>query len=252
MSLRIEPRRDGAVLHLTLDAPKANVLDMAMMQAIEGALDAYVQPGLKAIVFEGEGRHFSTGASVPEHTREHAPKMLAKFHAMFRRLADISVPTCALVRGWCLGGGLELASWCTWIGAATDARFGQPEVKLAVFPPMASILLPWRIGGGNAVDLCVTGRTIDAPTALRMGLVTAIADDPAEWWQAFYEEHLAPASGAALRFAERAARAGLLRALDERLPEIERFYIEELMATHDANEGIAAFMDKRAPQFRHA
>ncbi len=139
MSVSSEVIKDGGVLHLTLDAPKANILDAAMLGGIVEALEANVDAGTKLIVFEGAGRHFSFGASVEEHTAENARGMLEQFHGLFRRLAELAVPTVAVIRGQCLGGGLELASWCTWIVASPEAKLGQPEIKLAVFPPMASV-----------------------------------------------------------------------------------------------------------------
>lgn len=247
----VELREGGAWLHLFLNAPKANILDAKMLGALDAALDAHAGPQVKAIVFEGRGPHFSFGASVQEHVREQAPAMLAKFHGLFRKLGRLAIPTAALVRGQCLGGGLELASWCTWVVASPDAKLGQPEIKLAVFPPMASLVLPWRAGGAAALDLCVSGRTVTAAEAHRLGVVTAVADDPSAWWNAFYAEHLAGASASSLRFAERAARGALLESMETRLPALERLYLDELMATHDANEGIGAFLARRAPAFRH-
>ena len=177
--------------------------------------------------------------------------MLDRFHALFRLLAKRAIPTAAIVRGRCLGGGLELASYCTWLVASPDARLGQPEIKLAVFPPMASLILPWRIGAGHALDLCVSGRTITAEEALRMGLVTAVANDPRGWFEDFFEAHLAKGSAASLRFAERAVRDALTVALETRLPALERLYLDELMKTRDANEGIRAFMAKEHPVYEH-
>lgn len=133
-----DKREGGAVLRIVLDAPKANILDSAMIRAIGGALEADVEAGTKLIVFEGAGKHFCFGASVEEHRRDAAPAMLAAFHGLFRQLARLAVPTCAIVRGQCLGGGLELAAYCTFLVATPEARLGQPEIKLAVFPPMAS------------------------------------------------------------------------------------------------------------------
>ena len=267
MSVIAELRHEGATLHLTLNAPKANILDLDMMGAIQAALDAHVGDSardpkgkaLRALVFEGAGAHFSMGASVEEHTAERAGDMLNGFHALFRRLSKLAIPTVALVRGYCLGGGMELASWCTWIAAAPGSKFGQPEINLAVFPPMASVLLPWRLGGGHAMDLCISGRIVDAAEAHRMGLVTAVTDDLASWWENFYATHLAKKSAIALRFAERAVRRGLeeligannAKRTDERLDWLERLYRGELMQTHDANEGIAAFIEKREPAFSH-
>ncbi len=243
--IRVET--EGKALRLVLDAPKANVLDAAMISALQGALEQ-VTPSTRLIVIEGEGAHFSFGASVAEHQREQAPAMLATFHQLFRSLAACAVPTVAVVRGQCLGGGLELASWCTWIVASPEARFGQPEVQLSVFPPMASVLLPWRIGGGAALDLCVGGARIDASEALRLGLVSAVSEDPEGWWRARLKT-LERSSAVGLRYAERAARITLMAQLDTHLGALERLYLDELMATHDANEGIAAFLNKRPPEY---
>jgi cyclohexa-1,5-dienecarbonyl-CoA hydratase len=248
--LLAERREDGAVLHLTLDAPKANVLDAAMLGAIADALGEHGRdPRLRAIAFEGAGKHFSFGASIPEHLAARAPAMLETFHAVFRRLLELAVPTAAIVRGMCLGGGLELAAFCSWIFASSDAKLGQPEIKLAVFPPMASVLLPWRVGGGAAVDLCVAGRTISADEAHRRGLVHSVSDDPAASWLAHFRTELAPLSASSMRFAERAARLDLAHRLERDLPVLERLYLDELMTTRDATEGLAAYLDKRKPEW---
>jgi len=246
--IRITPRFDGAVLHLLLDRPKANILDAAMIGALHQAISE-AGPEVKLLVFEGAGRHFCFGASVEEHQAEQAPAMLDAFHGLFHLLAERAIPTCAVVRGQCLGGGLELASWCTWIVASPEAKFGQPESKLAVFPPMASLLLPWRVGGATALDLCVSGRSISAKQAFRIGLITTLVDDPTAWWEARYTEHLSAMSASSLRFTERAARIELVHQLHTHLPMLEQLYIEELMATPDANEGIAAFLERRTPEY---
>ncbi|MEZ4253683.1 MAG: enoyl-CoA hydratase/isomerase family protein, partial [Polyangiales bacterium] len=235
------------------DAPKANVLDAAMIGALHRAFDAArAVPELKALVITAEGRHFSFGASVEEHLPEHAAAMLRDFHAMFRALFELSLPSFAAVRGACLGGGLELASACSWIVAHPEASFAQPEIRLGVFPPMATVLLAWRLGAGVALDLCVSGRSVGALEAQRIGLVHAIVDDPREAARAFFEENLAPLSASSLRFAERAVRASLRERLDRELPELERLYLDELMKTPDAVEGLQAFLAKRAPQWNHA
>ncbi len=238
--------RDGRVLHLKIGGSKGNVIDSAVMDGIVQAVGA-AGPEVKAVVFRGAGRHFSFGASVPEHRRDEAPEMLRRFHGMFRTLAELAIPTCALVDGQCLGGGLELAAWCTWVAATPAAKLGQPEIRLAVFPPMASLVLPWRAGGGAALDLCVSGRVVGAEEALRLGVVDAVTDDLDAWWDAHYEAHLADRSASSIRYAERAVRMGLNDAMKETLPGLERLYLGELMATHDANEGIEAFIERRTP-----
>jgi cyclohexa-1,5-dienecarbonyl-CoA hydratase len=246
----VEKRHSGQLLHLTLNAPKANVLDAAMIAGIDAAVKEHgPSPNLKAIAFEGAGKHFSFGASVEEHQADRVAEMLGSFHGMFRTLAATALPTFAIVRGQCLGGGLELASYCSWIFAGAGAKLGQPEIKLAVFPPMASLLLPWRIGGGAAADLCVSGRSVDAAEAFRMGLVHDVSDDPAAACEKFFVEHLGGLSASSVRYAERAVRIPLARRFETDLPAIEKLYLDELMKTHDANEGIAAFLDKRKPAF---
>ncbi len=249
MTIETHRELDGAALRIVLAAPKANVLDAAMIGAIRRALAEDVDRHTRLLVFEGAGKHFSFGASVAEHTKEEAPAMLEAFHGLFRQLDDLSVPTCAVVRGRCLGGGLELASWCSWVVATPDAVLGQPEIALAVFPPMASLLLPWRASGATALDLCVSGRSVTADEALRLGVVDAVSEDPDAWWRERAKPLLAT-SATSLRFAERAARSTLRRQLNEELPGLEDHYLRELMATHDANEGIAAFLERRKPDYR--
>jgi len=248
--IRVDRPFDGAVLHIVLDQPKGNVLSSAMIGAISEALSVEVTKETRLVVFEGEGKHFCFGASVEEHQAAQAQSMLTAFHGLFRQLAELAVPTCAVVRGQCLGGGLELASWCSWIVASPDAKFGQPEIQLAVFPPMASILLPWRAGGQAALDLCVSGRSLSAEEAVRMGIVNAVTEDPESWWMAM-AERLVKTSASSLRYAERAVRGPLMLRLERDVPELERLYVDELMKTHDANEGIAAFLERRSPEYRH-
>ncbi len=247
-----EVRMQGAELRITLNRPKANILDAKMIAAIQAALERDVNERTALIVFEGQGDHFCFGASVEEHRAEQAGAMLESFHALFKTLATLGVPTCAIVRGQCLGGGLELASWCTWIIAEPGATLGQPEIKLAVFPPMASILLPWRCGGAQGLDLCVSGRSISAERALEIGLVNVVTDDPEAWLKSHVGESLARTSASSLRFAEKAARIGLMHDIEHSLPKLERLYLHELMATDDANEGITAFIERRKPTFKHS
>ncbi|MFO0592518.1 MAG: enoyl-CoA hydratase-related protein [Polyangiaceae bacterium] len=239
----------GQLLKIQLNAPKGNVLDTQMIEAVTASLTRHDSASLKAVIFEGAGSHFSFGASVPEHQKSQVRKMLPTFHDLFRLLLKMGVPTFAAVRGQCLGGGLELAGYCSWIMASPTAMFGQPEIKLAVFPPMASLLLPWRLGGARGMDLCVSGRSVNAEEAHRMGLVHSISEDPVAAAIQFAREHLLGSSGSSLRFADRAARLGLARQFIEALPALEELYLDELMETHDANEGITAFLERRKPVY---
>jgi len=236
------------ILTVTLDAPKANVLDQQMMtEIIQIVSDKATNPTVKALVFQGEGPHFSFGASVQEHQKEFVADMLKLFHKMMRLLIETSKPMFALVRGNCLGGGLELAALCHWIFASEDAMFGQPEINLAVFPPVASLILPHRIGQSHADDLVVSGRTIDAQTALRMGLVHTVSAQPDSDLEAFISKHILPKSRTALEFAARTSRYEMTQAFLRHIEELEKIYVEELMQTDDANEGIRAFLEKRKP-----
>jgi cyclohexa-1,5-dienecarbonyl-CoA hydratase len=250
--IRAEQMLGGQALRVVLDAPKANVLDAAMMGELNALLDGLKdRPELKLLCFTGAGDHFSFGASVAEHVRDKAPDMLRAFHGMFLRLADLAIPTAAVVRGQCLGGGMELALFCNRVVAHPGATFGQPEIQLAVLAPVASVILPLRVGQARADDVLLTGRSIRAPEAAAMGLVDEVADDPLAALEAWAEREIAPKSAVALRFAERASRFGFHRALRDHLPAIERMYLDDLMATHDANEGLAAFLEKRRPAWEH-
>jgi cyclohexa-1,5-dienecarbonyl-CoA hydratase len=207
---------------------------------------------LKAIVIEGEGPHFSFGASVEEHLPGKFEPMLRGFHGLFDQMLESSVMTLAAVRGQCLGGGLELAGFCHRVFASADAKLGQPEIVLGVFAPVASVALIERVGRGCAEDLCLSGRSITAEEAARIGLVDEIATDPAEAALAYAREHLLPRSASSLRLAVRAARAGFAERFRKDLADVERLYIETLMSTSDAVEGLEAFLEKRSPSWSDA
>ena len=244
--LHVELEKDGALLRLRLSRPKANIVDAAMIGALRAALGEHLTDArLRAVLLEAEGPHFSFGASVEEHLPGSAAAMLRELHALILQLVGSPVPVLVAVRGQCLGGGLELAAAGHLIFAAPGAMFGQPEIKLAVFAPAASCLLPEKIGPSRAEDLLFSGRSIGAEEAHRIGLVNAVADDPSQAALAYFEEHLAPRSASSLRLAVRAARYDLVYRIRRKLAEVERLYLEELMATRDAVEGLTAFIGKR-------
>jgi cyclohexa-1,5-dienecarbonyl-CoA hydratase len=246
--VRLEVTDDGALWRVFLAKPKANILDRHMSEALTAVFArAQESPALRAIVLEGDGPHFSFGASVQEHLPEHCEAMLRTFHGLFRAMLQASVPTLAAVRGQCLGGGLELVAFCNRVFASADARLGQPEIMLGVFAPVASLLLPERMGRGGAEDLLLTGRTINAGEALQLGLVDEIAEDPAQAALAYARAHLVPRSASSLRFAVRGARAEFTRSFLAGLERVEYLYLHELMRTADASEGLNAFIEKRSP-----
>lgn len=256
----IEARLDagGGVLWLILDQPKGNVLTMEMVGELAAALDEYREAReLRLVVLRGAGGQFSFGASVEEHKKEQAPAMLASFHRFIRQLAAYPVPTAALVEGNCLGGGFEVAIACHFLFATAGARFACPEIKLGVFPPVLAAIGARRLGGALSERLLLTGAELEAADAERWGVLTALFDagvDPAAALLAWYERRLQPLSAFALRQATAAARraSGFLDELDRALAASEKLYVEEVLASHDGNEGVEAFLAKRPPQWRNA
>lgn len=244
--------REGALMRVRLAAPKANLLDARMIAAVHAALDAHRgNAGLRGLLVDHEGPHFSFGASVEEHLPAQCEQMLKALHALVRAMQAWPMPILVTVRGQCLGGGLEFACAGGPLFAAPDAKFGQPEIRLGVFAPAASCLLPGRIGQQRAEDLLISGRSIDAATALAWGLVQQVADDPVAAALAYFDEHLAPKSAAAVAYAMQAVRMPAVEALELRIAEVERLYLRELMRSHDAVEGLQAFLDKRPPKWEH-
>ncbi|MBK8977422.1 MAG: cyclohexa-1,5-dienecarbonyl-CoA hydratase [Planctomycetes bacterium] len=244
---------DGAIWRVALAVPKANVIDARMTAALTDVfVGAASSPRLAVIVLTHEGPHFSFGASVQEHLPERVGSMLATFHGLFAKIAAAGVPVFAAVRGQCLGGGLELAAFCHRLFVAPDAMLGQPEIRLGVIAPVASALLPERMGRGAADDVLLAGRPLGAAEAVASGLADCLAEDPEAAALAHAREALLGHSASSLRFAVRAARAGFDARFFETLRRLERLYLDELMQTADAAEGITAFLEKRTPQWRHA
>ncbi|MCE7937278.1 enoyl-CoA hydratase [bacterium] len=248
-------RPDDPVAWLWLNRPPLNILHIAMLEEIDAALAASATDhGIKAIVVgAAEGcRAFSAGVDVADHTANRVASMLTVFHRACLRLRDAAVPTIAFVDGAALGGGCELALACDLVVATPRARFGQPEIKLAAFAPVASVLLAEAIGTKRAADWLLTGRTLTAEDAAAAGLVSRLLPDvdPKPALDALVAE-LTASSGAALRLAKRALRIGA--AGDDtaaRLTRAERLYLDDLMATEDVHEGLAAFAGRRPAAWR--
>ena len=250
--LRVWLDRDGALLRLRLARPKANIVDAAMIAALHAALDTHRRtPGLRGVLLDAEGPHFSFGASVEEHLREQCAAMLVALHGLILAMIEFPATILVAVRGQCLGGGLEVALAGSQIFASDDAQFGQPEMKLGVFAPAASVLLPYRLSQPAAEDLLFSGRSVRATEALALGLAQHVASDPEAAALAWFDDHLAPRSAASLALALAAARVAMRAQVRERLAAVERLYLDQLMSTHDANEGLAAFLAKRSPAWEH-
>lgn len=255
-TIRVETLEDGAVLRVLLDKPKGNVLDSKMMGEISDALDEHLDDeALKLVFLRGAGGSFSYGASIEEHEKELAPGMLAAFHRLVRKLAASPVPVAGLAEGQCLGGGFELLLPCHFLFAAPNARFACPEIKLGVFPPVLAAIGADRLGALPAERMLLTGAPVAASEADRLGWLTALfeGDDPEEDLLAWYRETLAPLSAFALRQGTRALRKGTswLETLDDALTRTEAQYVDEVLESHDGNEGIAAFLERRKPAWRN-
>ncbi len=235
------------IILVKLNRPKANVLDKNMIQALQKGLEARLSRHTRALVIGHEGPNFSFGASVEEHRAEEAAGMLATFHGLFKFLEGTRVPLLCAVKGHCLGGGMELVSFCHFTFAHPAARFGQPEINLGVFPPMASLILGIR-APELADELNLTGRIMKAEECV--GLITQLTEEPEATALEFARTHFLGKSGSGLRHAVWANRWRVRDAMERVLPRLEAHYLDELMKTHDANEGIQSFLEKRKPQWR--
>jgi len=245
---------EDRVARISFARPPLNVFNIEMMREITSALGECARRDTVAIVFDADKdcRAFSAGVAVEEHVQDTIFQMLDSFHAIFRTLEQIARPTIALVDGAALGGGCELVAACDIVIASDRARFGQPEIKLGVFPPVAAVLLPLVIGEKRARELILTGEIIDAMEAGRLGLCNHVV--PSAQLEPKLLEVLAKLrelSGTSLSFAKQALDLGRGRSIEAALSEQENMYLHELMKTEDANEGVKAFMEKRKAVWRH-
>ena len=250
ISFKIEDR----VARITFARPPLNVFNIEMMREIAKALSESNQREIVAIVFDADKncRAFSAGVAVEDHVQETIFQMLDAFHSIFRSLEQIAKPAIALVDGAALGGGCELVAACDIVIASDRSRFGQPEIKLGVFPPVAAVLLPLVIGEKRARELILTGEIIDAVEAGRLGLCNHVV--PGAHLEPKLNEVLAKLrelSGTSLSYARQSLDLGRGRSIEQALSEQENIYLHELMKTQDANEGVKAFMEKRKASWRH-
>jgi len=253
--LKLEYQYNNSVAQIILDDGKGNVLDSNMMRELNHLLDSFRdKTELKLITFEGAGKNFSFGASVEEHTKEYVPEMIERFHQIFYSIMDLAIPTLAKISGQCLGGGFELALICNFLFADQSAKLGQPEIILGVFPPPASIILPLKIGNAKAEDLILTGKSITAEEGKTIGLINDIFENRETMeteLDNWISKNILPKSASSIRFAVRASRIKFNNILRNTLPDVEELYLNELMETEDANEGINSFLEKRKPIWKN-
>ncbi len=240
------------VLRITLARPPLNILGLSMLTEIRRALEEGAKdPSLRAVLFAAEGRMFSAGTDVRDHLPPTLERMLESFHAIFKTLDAIGLPAIAKVDGAALGGGCELACFCDWVFATPKSSFGFPEIKLGVYPPAAAAFLTPLVGARLAADLILTGRTVMPDEAAARGLITKVSatlviDDDIEK----VLTRLREMSPDALRAARRALRQAAGRPPQEALDHAETLYKTELPKSPDMEEGLMAFLEKRAPRWR--
>jgi len=243
--------KDG-VATLTLNRAPLNVLNIEMMEEINSYLEGLKkEKSLKLLVIQAMGKAFSAGVDVGEHLGDLVYKMIEVFHRMFRLMDALKVPSLAVVNGSALGGGCELALYCDMVIATEKAKFGQPEILVGVFPPIAALIFPRMIGRKKAMELILSGETISAQEALNMGLINKVIPETslAEEMNGFIEK-FKRLSGIVLKLAKEATLAGLNDDIDQGLKVIEKIYLDRLMKTHDALEGLKAFLEKRKPTWK--
>ena len=242
---------EGGVATLTLCREPLNVLNIAMMKEMNQALDSLAPSGLKVLLIQAEGKAFSAGVDVGEHLGDQVHEMIEVFHGIFRRMEKLGVVSVASVQGAALGGGCELAAYCDLVVASEKAKFGQPEIMVGVFPPVAALVFPRQMGYKKALELIVTGEVIGAAEAKAIGLVNQVVppEELATATQALVGK-LTNLSGLVLSLTKKAVVQSLDRSKEQALELIEKIYLDELMPTADAEEGLRAFLDKRKPQWK--
>ena len=238
---------------ITLNRPPVNILNIAMMEEINDQLNAWQgKKDLKVMLFNAKGKCFSAGVDVGEHMGDLAPKMIGSFHRMFRLMDTLGIPTVASVYGSCLGGGCELAVFCDLVVSSQGAKYGQPEIQVGVFPPIAAQIMPRIMGRKAAMELILSGKIISAEEAMAMGLVNQVV--PEEELEEATTKFVKPyikLSAEVLRKTKKAVSAGLMDDFDPSLKAIEDIYLNELMQTADAQEGLKAFLEKRKPEWKN-
>jgi cyclohexa-1,5-dienecarbonyl-CoA hydratase len=241
-----------SVARITLNQPPLNIIDIPMIREMHSALTRIHSSNVKVLVIDHQGKAFSAGVSIKDHAPDKVGEMLEKFHGMFRLLDSLAVPSLALVDGMALGGGCELAVFCDIVIASDRATFGQPEIKVGVFPPVAAVLFPRLIGRNRALELLLTGDVIEAAEAKGIGLINRVV--PAQSFREKTDEFISKItslSGPVLKLTKRAVDCGLDASVDGGIRAVEQLYLGDLMKTEDAREGLTAFLEKRKPIWKN-
>lgn len=244
---------EDGVARITINRPPLNILNVETVLEITSALKtAKEDESVSIVLITGAGdRAFSAGAEVRDHMPDRVDRFLEAFNEMFYTLMEIDKPTIAAVNGYALAGGCELVMACDIIVASENARFGVPEINVGVFPPVALVLLPKLVGRVKALELVLTGDTVNAEEAKRLGLVNRVV--PADKLREEVNKVIAKLrekSPIVLKL----TRMALYRALDvefrKALESVTDIYKGQLMKTEDAIEGLRAFLEKIKPVWK--
>lgn len=244
---------ERGVARITLNQQPLNIIDIPMLGEICSALARiHSENEAKVLVIDHQGKAFSAGVSIRDHTPDKVSDMIEKFHGMFRLLHSLALPTLALVDGMALGGGCELATFCDMVIASERATFGQPEIKVGVFPPVAAVVFPNLVGRNRALELLLTGEVIDATEAKAMGLINKVF--PTQEFHQKADEFiskLTSLSAPVLKLTKRAVDRGLYSNISDGITSVEELYLGELMQTEDAREGLNAYLERRKPTWKN-
>ena len=249
----INVRIEGGLGTITLNRPPVNILNIEMMDEINETLTGWIKNrDLNVVLFNTEGKCFSAGVDVGEHMGDLATKMIESFHGMFRLMDQLGAVTVASVYGSCLGGGCELAVFCDLVIADDTAKFGQPEIQVGVLPPIAAQIMPRIIGRKAAMDLILSGRIVSAQESMGMGLINKVVakGDLSRETDEFIKPYLS-LSAEVISITKKTIKAGLRDDFEPSLKVIEEIYLNELMRTTDAQEGLKAFLEKRTPEWKN-
>jgi cyclohexa-1,5-dienecarbonyl-CoA hydratase len=244
--------REGGVARITLNHPPVNIMDISTMREINAALESLEgDEDTKVVLFGATGKAFCAGVDVRDHTVDKVDEMVEVFHRIFRLMWSLDVPTVAAVNGAALGGGCELVTFCDMVIASEKSTFGQPEIQVGVYPPVAAVTFPRLMPHMKAMELLLTGSVIDAREAERLGMVNKVVPvDSFDKEVADFVGKLTALSGVVLRLTKRATLQGLTLGFEKALALSEEVYLNQLMKTDDAVEGLQAFMEKRKPVWK--
>ncbi len=251
--IRVEPGGEGAYWRVVLKEREGCPVDSALLDALDRLFDAASgEKRLCSMLFTSEGRDFLVGADPVELEPGRIENFLPLFFRVVGKMIASSLFLIAALRGRCLGAGLELVSVFGRIYASPDARVGLPQVGKGLIAPVGSVTLPERIGRPATMELCASGHIKRADEASWIGLVDHVVENPEEVARGEIEEYLVPLSATAVRLAVKTLNLGLLEEFRSRSEEVKRVYLEELMGSEDALEGLRARAEGRAPRWKHA